>query len=488
METIDQPQTITRCYRYALAPSAVQREAIFAAARVARRYWNSLVACQRHALHEIEHGRRGSVASALTELLLVKKLTGGAVVKARPRAETDGISLEQAAHLNRIDQSREASKCEYTKKGFFLRKEVQSQARHRLRDRKCRSNPQEKRRVQNRNGARADKKVPRLLSVLHHRQARGTTIQADRRFYFAAVPAQHGSSNPISGDRVRLDKLAGDMCSAAPAILHRPIPETATIKQVALTIRGPRMFAVLMLDLVGQDRQYAATGQVAGIDPGRKMALSLSNPDQTVTERMQPPLARHSHVLKRLRRLQRKAARQLRAANPDCFNADGTFKRGKRPKNKSNNFRRASQQVLDAQEHIANARSDYYHNAANQLLSAYDVIGVGTWRGKGNAPGEGKAKRAQNRKDYDHAISSFVSILEYKADECGKQVFDVPEHGSTKRCSYCRADTGPTGLEGLKVREWTCRECGPHHDRDFQAAAEIARRAQRMAGANSRPR
>lgn len=122
METIDQPQTITRCYRYALAPSAVQREAIFAAARVARRYWNSLVACQRHALHEIEHGRRGSVASALTELLLVKKLTGGAVVKARPRAETDGISLEQAAHLNRIDQSREASKCEYTKKGFFLRK------------------------------------------------------------------------------------------------------------------------------------------------------------------------------------------------------------------------------------------------------------------------------------------------------------------------------------------------------------------------------
>src|SRR6516162_1860078 len=122
LETNDQPQTITRCYRYALAPSAVQREAIFAAARVARRYWNSLVACQRHALHEIEHGRRGSVASALTELLLVKKLTGGAVVKARPRAETDGISLEQAAHLNRIDQSREASKCEYTKKGFFLRK------------------------------------------------------------------------------------------------------------------------------------------------------------------------------------------------------------------------------------------------------------------------------------------------------------------------------------------------------------------------------
>jgi transposase len=137
-----------------------------------------------------------------------------------------------------------------------------------------------------------------------------------------------------------------------------------------------------MLDIVGHGRQYAATGQVVGIDPGRKMALSLSTPDQTVNESLQPPLARNPHVLKRLRRLQRKAARQLRAANPDCFNEDGTFKRGKRPQNKSNNFRRVSQQVLDIQEHIANARTDYYHNTANQLLQGFDVIGVGTWRGK----------------------------------------------------------------------------------------------------------
>jgi hypothetical protein len=147
------------------------------------------------------------------------------------------------------------------------------------------------------------------------------------------------------------------------------------------------MFAALVLDIIGRDRQYTSTGQVAGIDPGRKMALSLSNPDQTVTESLQPPLARNPHVLKRLRRLQRKAARQLRAANPDCFNADGTFKRGKRPQNKSINFRRVSQQVLDIQEHIANARTDYYHNTANQLLADFDVVGVGTWRGRGRAPG-----------------------------------------------------------------------------------------------------
>ena len=170
---------------------------------------------------------------------------------------------------------------------------------------------------------------------------------------------------------MRLDKLAGDVCNAVPVILHRPMPEGAIIKQVALTLRGERMFVVLMLDIIGGGRQYAMTGQIAGIDPGRKMALSLSTPDQTVTESLQPPLARHSHVLKRLRRLQRKAARQLRIANPDCFNADGTFKRGSRPKDRSKNMLETGRKVLDIQEHIANARADYYHNTANQMLEGY---------------------------------------------------------------------------------------------------------------------
>jgi hypothetical protein len=102
---------MTRCYRYALDPSRVQRDAIYTAARTARRYWNALVASQRYAEHEIEHGRRGSIASALTKLLLAKNLTGVAVVKARTRTETDDISLERAAELNRIEQARESAKC-----------------------------------------------------------------------------------------------------------------------------------------------------------------------------------------------------------------------------------------------------------------------------------------------------------------------------------------------------------------------------------------
>jgi|SRR6516164_419137 len=64
---------------------------------------------------------------------------------------------------------------------------------------------------------------------------------------------QKDSPTPIvEGDLVRLDKLVGDICNAVPVILHRPVPKGATIKQVALTIRGPRMFVVFMIDVAAE--------------------------------------------------------------------------------------------------------------------------------------------------------------------------------------------------------------------------------------------
>jgi len=76
---------------------------------------------------------------------------------------------------------------------------------------------------------------------------------------------QKDSPTPIvEGDLVRLDKLVGDICNAVPVILHRPVPKGATIKQVALTIRGPRMFVVFMID-VAAEAQSVSYGRLAEI-------------------------------------------------------------------------------------------------------------------------------------------------------------------------------------------------------------------------------
>ncbi|MHB1544117.1 MAG: zinc ribbon domain-containing protein [Gammaproteobacteria bacterium] len=41
---------------------------------------------------------------------------------------------------------------------------------------------------------------------------------------------------------------------------------------------------------------------------------------------------------------------------------------------------------------------------------------------------------------------------------------------STKTCSVCGCLSGPTGRDGLVVRDWRCKGRGTHHDRDVNAA------------------
>lgn len=60
----------------------------------------------------------------------------------------------------------------------------------------------------------------------------------------------------------------------------------------------------------------------------------------------------------------------------------------------------------------------------------------------------------------------------------GKEVVFIDRfEKSTQICSYCGEVTGPKGLSGLSVREWTCSYCHTHHDRDINAAQNILRKS-----------
>ncbi|WP_240057401.1 zinc ribbon domain-containing protein [Paraburkholderia azotifigens] len=44
---------------------------------------------------------------------------------------------------------------------------------------------------------------------------------------------------------------------------------------------------------------------------------------------------------------------------------------------------------------------------------------------------------------------------------------------STQTCNCCNKRTGPKGLEGRGIGEWTRPECGAYHRRDINAAVNI---------------
>ncbi|HYX33868.1 MAG TPA: zinc ribbon domain-containing protein [Oligoflexus sp.] len=60
------------------------------------------------------------------------------------------------------------------------------------------------------------------------------------------------------------------------------------------------------------------------------------------------------------------------------------------------------------------------------------------------------------------------------ASRRGGRLLEINERNSTVTCSVCLQKTGPCGLSGLGIREWSCPS-GVVHDRDVNAATNILR-------------
>ena len=84
------------------------------------------------------------------------------------------------------------------------------------------------------------------------------------------------------------------------------------------------------------------------------------------------------------------------------------------------------------------------------------------------ASGAGKAS-------LDVGWSTLRNVLEYKCDHAGGASAEVNEAYTTQTCSGCGARSGPPGRDGLAIRRWVCGDCGAVHDRDQNAALNIAR-------------
>jgi putative transposase len=222
--------------------------------------------------------------------------------------------------------------------------------------------------------------------------------------------------------------------------------------------RAGRWYVSLTAE-VADTKPRPAEGSLAGVDVGTREAVVS---DAT---RLLVPGGR-SHA-KRLRRAQQALARKQLG---------------------SRNRAKAKLRVAKLHARAADARQDWQHKTTTSLADRFSVLCLEDLDVRGMTrkpkpkpnpaqagaflPNNAGAKAGLNRSILNAGFGEFRRQAEYKTKErCTCLVVADRWFPSSKLCHVCGVKTKHLALS---QRTWNCRSCGTRHDRDFNAAVNLA--------------
>ena len=253
---------------------------------------------------------------------------------------------------------------------------------------------------------------------------------------------------------VRLPKLGAVRLSENAAKLDRLLAKgRADIRSAAVSIEGDRMFVSLQCDTLRHDYQGShrpGDSGTVGVDVGVRMLAVVAAPDGTIIERVPNPKPL-KEALKLLRRLNKKLARSRIGSS--------------RRQDLIIEIRRAN-------AHVAAVRRDAMHKLTTRLAKTHSRIVIEDLNVAGMARQKGlPGARARRRGLYDAALGEFRRQLEYKTVWYGSELVVADRwFPSSQTCHCCGA------RQKIKWAVlWTCRGCESVHDRDDNAAVNLAR-------------
>lgn len=244
----------------------------------------------------------------------------------------------------------------------------------------------------------------------------------------------------VDSKHIKLPKLG-----LVKARISRPVEGrilSATVKQVA---SGKYYVTVCCTDVPVLQMPQGPV-EVMGIDAGvhnlmvRSDGVKVANP-------------------KSLAKAERKLAREQRRLS-------------RKQKGSANRAKQRRKLAL-VHEKVANRRKDVIHKATTSAVCESQAVAVEDLNVRGMQGNHRLAKAVS-----DASMGAVLRQLEYKCAWYGRGFVKVDRfYPSSKTCGCCGAVYD--GLT-LAMREWSCPECGRIHDRDLNAACNIAREGKRI--------
>ena len=235
-----------------------------------------------------------------------------------------------------------------------------------------------------------------------------------------------------------------------PIRMHREFPKGAR-KGAATITRSPsgRYFLSVVVKFSSKEEIHSKSNERIGIDLNLK-EIVLSNGKKIETPKIMKTLEA------RKRRLQKKMQRQRDQANKNS-----------REYSESKNYQKTRRTLAKVHERIKNKKEDYLRKLALQIYRENQSVAMETLNIKGMMKNRRLAKSIAFQ-----SWGRLVEIMKVYAVQYDKNLHFISTwFPSSKMCHSCGMINEKLTLSD---RHWTCESCGESHDRDENAAMNIA--------------
>lgn len=256
-----------------------------------------------------------------------------------------------------------------------------------------------------------------------------------KRYEASYTTVNNSDGIKVFDNSVKLPKLGIVKCK-----VHREVAGRILNATISKTKTGKYFVSVNCTDV--DIEPLAKTKQSVGIDLGIHSFCTFS--DGTKIDGFRP----YSESLRKIQTAQKKLSR---------------MKKG------SKNYRKQRQKLAGLYERVECQLRDFQHKLSKQIITDFDVICVE------NLDVSSMISTIIRRcRKYLSAsgLSEFKRMLEYKAMWYGKDYIEIDRYfPSSQTCHIC--GYREPAVKSLRVRQWTCKDCGTNHDRDINAAVNI---------------